>query len=463
MPYNIVNPGSVEDAWNNPQSVFNQAQDNDRQTQAVQQGLLNQTLQNYTGNIDLGNRPVVQNPDGSVSTVRSMSFNEDGKEILIPTVSQNGTVMNPQQAIDEYHRTGRHLGIFNSIADANAMAQQIHNQQEQMYGNAVPAAATQMAAQGNTVARRKPTAAEYEAGVINYLVNNRGYSYEDAQQLMAPRIQAYKVQEAAENRNMADNLIAEMQNMKIDSPEYRQAAFQLYRLDPQMGTFMLKEGISPREQYARNQKLSDQQTAMQQKMDYARFNADLQLQNKLQWLQTQSAYTQQQAANRVNQLMRYGGLDEKSAWLAVLGGGRNGSAAAAANTGVSKDDYKRATEGLKALDDEIAEGRLENPKFQLSPEKQQQYNMLYAVKQRGDNEFFARNGVQPQKKQATKINFNDYNSVKPALQQLVKMNGGKFSKDIARLVRKRAGLDPDNNNPNEFLNIIFKRDYDFSG
>lgn len=462
MPYNIINPGSVEDAWNNPQSVFNQAQDNDRQTQAVQQGLLNQTLQNYTGNIDLANRPVVQNPDGSISTVRSMSFNEDGKEVLIPTVSQNGTIMSPQQAIDEYHRTGQHLGLFNNIADANAMARQIHNQQEQMYGNVVPTAATQMAAQGNTVARRKPTAAEYEAGVINYLVNNRGYSYEDAQQLMAPRIQAYKVQEAAENRNMADNLIAEMQNMKIDSPEYRQAAFQLYRLDPKMGEFMMKEGISPREQYLRGQKLEDLQTARQQKREDMQFNADMQLRNRLEWLKTQSAYTQQQAANRVNQLMRYAGLDEKSAWLAVLGGGRNGSAAAA-NTGVSKDDYKRATEGLKALDDEVAEGRLTNPNFQLSPEKQRQYNMLYAVKQRGDNEFFARNGVGQQKQQPTKINFNDYNSLKPALQRLVERNGGKFSKDIARLVRQRAGLDPDNNNPNEFLNIVFKRDYDFSG
>ena len=462
MPYNIINPGSVEDAWNNPQSVFNQAQDNDRQTQAVQQGLLNQTLQNYTGNIDLANRPVVQNPDGSISTVRSMSFNEDGKEVLIPTVSQNGTIMSPQQAIDEYHRTGQHLGLFNNIADANAMARQIHNQQEQMYSNVVPTAATQMAAQGNTVARRKPTAAEYEAGVINYLVNNRGYSYEDAQQLMAPRIQAYKVQEAAENRNMADNLIAEMQNMKIDSPEYRQAACQLYRLDPKMGEFMMKEGIGPREQYLRGQKLDDQKTAMQQKMDYARFNADLQLQNKLEWLKTQSAYTQQQAANRVSQLMRYAGLDEKSAWLAVLGGGRNGSAAAA-NTGVSKDDYKRATEGLKALDDEVAEGRLTNPNFQLSPEKQQQYNKLYAVKQRGDNEFFARNGVGQQKQaRRVKINPNDYNSVGPFIQAVVAKNKG-FNKDVARAIRASLGFNPDDNSPNNFVNQIFKTHYNYSG
>src|SRR5208283_5087355 len=36
------------------------------------------------GNIDLSQRPVRRNADGSVSTVLSMSFEEDGKEILVP-------------------------------------------------------------------------------------------------------------------------------------------------------------------------------------------------------------------------------------------------------------------------------------------------------------------------------------------------------------------------------------------
>ena len=461
MPYNIINPGSVEDAWNNPQSVFNQAQDNDRQTQAVQQGLLNQTLQNYTGNIDLGNRPVVQNPDGSISTVRSMSFNEDGKEVLIPTVSQNGTIMSPQQAIDEYHRTGQHLGLFNNIADANAMARQIHNQQEQMYGNTVPGAATQMAAQGNTVARRKPTAAEYEAGVINYLVNNRGYSYEDAQQLMAPRIQAYKVQEAAENRNMADNLIASMQNMKIDSPEYRQAAFQLYRLDPQMGTFMLKEGIGPREQYLRGQKLEDQQTAMQQKMDYARFNSQLQLGNALQRMRAQDAYTQQRMQSQIDFLVKNGMNPQQAVLQVVGGGGRRGSSVGTG--GVTKDDYKQAMEGKKALAEKIAENRAVNPDYQLSPEEQDMWNMYDAVEKRQLAEFAQRNGIgQNKQKQPAKINPNDYNSVGPFIQWAVEQNKG-FTPELARAIRAKLGFNPDDNSQNNFVNQIFKSHYNFSG
>ena len=81
------------------------------------------------GNIDIHNRPVVKNQDGSISMVRSMSTNIDGREVLIPTVSDDGRIMSEDEAIDNFMRTGRHLGMFDNPDDATAYAESLHNQQ----------------------------------------------------------------------------------------------------------------------------------------------------------------------------------------------------------------------------------------------------------------------------------------------------------------------------------------------
>jgi hypothetical protein len=85
------------------------------------------------GNIDLTNRPIVKNDDGSISTVRSMSFqDEEGKEVLVPTVV-NGKIVSDSEAINNYYRTGEYLGKFDSVEEANEYAEKLHKQQEKLY------------------------------------------------------------------------------------------------------------------------------------------------------------------------------------------------------------------------------------------------------------------------------------------------------------------------------------------
>ena len=85
------------------------------------------------GNIDLTKRPIVKNEDGTISTVRSISFSEDGKEILIPTVSPDGKILSNDDAISLYQKTGEYLGKFDSIEASNKYAKELHSQQDKLY------------------------------------------------------------------------------------------------------------------------------------------------------------------------------------------------------------------------------------------------------------------------------------------------------------------------------------------
>ena len=85
------------------------------------------------GNIDLYSRPIVHNPeDGSISTVRSMSFGTKKGEVLVPTVIGDRIVSN-DEAVQYYGKTGQNLGIFRTPEAADAYAKALHLQQQLFY------------------------------------------------------------------------------------------------------------------------------------------------------------------------------------------------------------------------------------------------------------------------------------------------------------------------------------------
>ena len=96
-----------------------------QQRQAVQNAVSGMV---EPGNINLEGRPQVKNPDGSISTVRSLGVNIDGQEVLIPTVV-NGKVVSNQAAIKHYMETGEHLGKFKTPQDSTDYAIWLHNQE----------------------------------------------------------------------------------------------------------------------------------------------------------------------------------------------------------------------------------------------------------------------------------------------------------------------------------------------
>lgn len=91
------------------------------------------------GNIDLYDRPVLKNEDGSISTVESFSTNIDGVEVLLPTISRdkngNPIRLTEDEAIEKYMKDGKHLGKFKTPEEATAYAEKLHEDQDKLYGD----------------------------------------------------------------------------------------------------------------------------------------------------------------------------------------------------------------------------------------------------------------------------------------------------------------------------------------
>lgn len=85
------------------------------------------------GNIDLSNRPVVRNEDGTISTIKSIPITEEGREVLIPVIDENGKEMTEAEAIERYLGTGQHLGKFDNRDNAGNWAKHLSDRQRKSF------------------------------------------------------------------------------------------------------------------------------------------------------------------------------------------------------------------------------------------------------------------------------------------------------------------------------------------
>ena len=96
---------------------------NDVDPQAISQGLVE------PGNIPLKGRPLIDLGDGRVGSEYSIGIEENGKEVLIPTI-YDGERHSAAEAVQHYRETGQHLGKYSSIEAANQAAQIIHSRED---------------------------------------------------------------------------------------------------------------------------------------------------------------------------------------------------------------------------------------------------------------------------------------------------------------------------------------------
>jgi len=85
------------------------------------------------GNISRVDIPFVRNADGSVSTVRSKSFNMEGVEVLLPTIAADGHTMNDEETVNQYLTTGMHLGKFQTPEQADRYGKFLSKQESERY------------------------------------------------------------------------------------------------------------------------------------------------------------------------------------------------------------------------------------------------------------------------------------------------------------------------------------------
>ena len=310
-----------------------------------------------SGNIDLEKRPVVKNTDGTVSTVRSMSFNEDGKEILIPTITADGKPMTEQQAIDYYHTTGQNLGSFNTVDEANAAAERIHKSEERRVR------ALGQDGSANAPAAKLGFNPNFSVDEFKRRANELGLNKEvidmylpDVQKETAAQVRSNLLPEIMDGLYGYTN---EKGEYVAPTPEsYRNANEKLMLLkqyDPDTANPLLSGSITPRDIYTENRQNTVYDRTRQDLLNDRQDERVYKKQAAVDSFALKRAVSEQQFNDTVKRVMDAYGVSFKEAAQYVLGSGavRSGRTNATDKSPLESAEYKEAKKIIEELNPEV--------------------------------------------------------------------------------------------------------------
>ncbi len=138
------------------------------------------------GNIDLTNRPIYKNPDGTISTVASYTMGIDGKHYVLPSIVRdaNGNAKKLETEDDVFNHfknTGEYLGVFDTQEEADEYAQNLHIEQEKYYPNSSLGGAAvnhQNDYTGMTVREAMKSSMEKDQQLADSVTDSVGYAVE---------------------------------------------------------------------------------------------------------------------------------------------------------------------------------------------------------------------------------------------------------------------------------------------
>ena len=300
--------------------------------------------------------------------------------------------------------------------------------------NGAPLGATQIAERGAAVASGQPFNAQQRMNAaVQYLMNKKGYSPEDAAYILNPYMEQWQQRQDTENRQLADNLMQQLGGGSLSDADYKQKLIQLANL----GDY----GRNAANIYGRDLVSGQDKWRAQQQQAAAN-----------QRFAQQQALTAQRAAAQQNNIALRGQLNGRQ------------RANTAANSGYSNADASWAAKRFDELENKLRTQQENGEQIGLTAAEQEDYNTASRINELVRQDRNRRIGAgqptaagnRPYESTGREFDPNNYNDQAAALYNLIRLNNGVLDDKVAGDFRELIGLDRGNVNPDEMTNKVIE-------